>query len=90
MRISFDPAKSEKNAIERGLPFDMVADLQWGSTTIKIDTRHDYGEQRLQILGVIGERLYMVIATFRGDTVHVISLRKANKKEGIRYDEKKG
>jgi uncharacterized DUF497 family protein len=29
MKITFDPAKNARNILERGLPFDLVADLEW-------------------------------------------------------------
>lgn len=90
MRITFDPAKSAKNAIERGLPFDLVAEFQWETAVAEVDACFDYGEQRLQVLGMIGERLHMVVVTFREDAAHIISLRKANEKEVARYGKPRG
>jgi uncharacterized DUF497 family protein len=29
VKIEFDPAKSAKNAKERGLPFELTAELDW-------------------------------------------------------------
>jgi len=37
--------------------------------------------------GVIGNRLYCVVFTQRGDTMRVISLRKANAREARQYGE---
>ena len=88
MRITFDPSKSQRNALERGLPFEMVADLQWETALVQVDDRRDYGEKRLQVLGFIGVRLHMAVVTFRRDAVHVISLRKANEKEVARHGKK--
>lgn len=79
--ISFDPAKSHRNEVERGLPFSLVLDLDWSSALIKEDTRRDYGERRFQLLGLIQGRLHAVVFTPRRDKVHVISLRKANIRE---------
>ena len=79
--ISFDPAKSHRNQVERGLPFSLVLDLDWISALIKEDTRRDYGERRLQVLGLIRGRLHAMVFTPRHDRVHVISLRKANNRE---------
>ena len=79
--ISFDPAKSHRNEAERGLPFTLVLDLDWSSALIKEDTRREYGERRLQVLGLIHGRLHAVVFTPRHDKVHVISLRKANHRE---------
>ena len=79
--ISFDPDKSHRNEVERGLPFSLVLDLDWSSALIKEDTRRDYGERRLQVLGLIHGRLHAMVFTPRHDKVHVISLRKANNRE---------
>ena len=79
--ISFDLAKSHHNEVERGLPFSLVVDLDWSSALIKEDTRRDYGERRLQVLGLIHGRLHAMVFTPRHDKVHVISLRKANNRE---------
>lgn len=37
--------------------------------------------------GVIGDRLYCVVFTQRGDSMHIISMRKANKREAKSYVE---
>ncbi len=79
--ISFDSVKSHRNEVERGLPFSLVLDLDWSSALIKEDTRRDYGERRLQLLGLIRGRLHAMVFTPRHDKVHVISLRKANNRE---------
>ena len=46
MQISFDPAKSERNAAERELPFELAAEFDFeGALTVE-DKRRDYGETR--------------------------------------------
>ena len=45
------------------------------------DTRRDYGERRFLAYGPIESRLYVLVHTPREGRVHVISLRKANKRE---------
>jgi uncharacterized DUF497 family protein len=86
MRITYDPPKNGRNIVERKLPFDLVAELDWDTAIARDDTRHDYGERRVLVMGLIGTRLHVAVVTFRGDAVHVISLRKANKKEVRYYD----
>ncbi len=85
--ISFDPAKSLRNEIERGLPFSMVVDLEWATAWIKEDLRKDYGERRFQLLGHIQGRLHALVFTPRDDKAHVISLRKANAREVKYYEQ---
>ena len=88
MEISFDSAKSERNVIDRGLPFTLVGQMEWLGAVIKEDVRKSYGERRYLALGMIGGRLHAVVFTPRADKVHVISLRKANQREVKDYEQK--
>jgi uncharacterized protein len=49
------------------------------------DTRHDYGEDRYELLAKIDEVLFVVIYTFREEAIRIISARKANEREKKRY-----
>lgn len=86
MDISFDTAKSERNLATRGIAFEQAAEFEWDSVLIVEDLRRAYGEQRFQALGLINSRLHMLVFTPRARRAHVISLRKANKREVERYE----
>ena len=86
MNISYDLSKNEKNIAERGISFERVAEFEWSSALIVEDSRKDYGEPRFQALGFIGKRLHALVFTPRVGQVHVISLRKANRREVKRYE----
>ena len=90
MRLTFDPAKNARNVRERGLPFELVARLNWETALAMEDTRKDYGERRLRVLAFLGERLHAAVITRRGNAIHVISFRKASKREVRRYEEERG
>ena len=85
MGISFDPGKSQRNELERGLPFSLVEQLDWSTAWMVEDVRENYGERRYLVLGVIRERLHAIVFTPREGRVHVISLRKANQREVKQY-----
>jgi uncharacterized protein len=87
MDIEFDAEKSAKNAQERGLPFDLVADFDFETALVAHDVREDYGEDRFIAAGFIGERLHVVAYTMHGACLRVISLRKANAREVVRYEQ---
>lgn len=70
----------------RGLSFELACEFEWSTALIVEDVRRDYGERRFQALGRIGRRLHMLVFTPRAGTVHVISLRRANKREVTRYE----
>lgn len=86
MSISYDPGKNEKNVAERGISFERAADFEWSTALIVEDIRKDYGESRFQALGFIDKRLHVLTFTPRAGQVHVISLRKANKREVKRHE----
>jgi uncharacterized DUF497 family protein len=61
-----------------------------GTVLIMEDVRKDYGETRLQVLALMGGRLYAAVVTPRGEDLRFISFRKANRREVIRYSKKAG
>lgn len=86
--FTFDPVKNERNVRERGIAFSLVeAGFNFRSALVATDDRRNYGEVREVALGFIGERLHVLVFTMRGDTCHVISLRKANSREVRHYVE---
>ena len=90
MRLTFDPAKNARNLTERGLSFERVAELDWQTALSQEDTRKDYGETRVRVLAQLGPRLHVAVITVRGDAIHVISFRKANRKEVKWYEQETG
>jgi len=85
--ISCDPLKNCRNILIRGIPFAAVRDMEFDTAIAMPDRRRDYGEERWQVLGMINGRLHMLVFTWRGETMHVISLRKANKREVKGYEQ---
>ena len=86
MLVTFDPPKNARNIAERGIPFRLALRLDWSTALVAADLRKDYGEQRFQAVGYIGDRLHVLLFTPRVLAVHVISLRKANDREVARYE----
>ena len=83
---SFDPAKNKRNMALRCIPFDLAEQFEWDTALIVEDLRKDYGERRFQALGLIEGRLCALVFTPRAGKVHVISLRKASRRETKRYE----
>jgi uncharacterized protein len=84
MRITFDPAKSNKTLAERGLDFADAAFVFSGVTLEVEDTRKDYGELRIICYGFLAGRIVVVGYAPRGADRHVFSMRKANEREKVR------
>jgi uncharacterized protein len=85
--IGYDPGKSARNLAERGLPFSLAERFGWETALVAADERREYGEDRYQALGLIDGRLHALVFTPRGSSIHVISLRKANRREQQGYEE---
>jgi uncharacterized DUF497 family protein len=85
VKIEFDPAKSARNARERGLPFELTADLDSRAARVWLDQRREYGEQRYLALVPMTGRLYAVCYCLRNDARRIISFRKANRREEQLY-----
>jgi len=87
MKIEFDTEKNARNIELRGISFEEAAEFEWESAVIIPDTRRDYGEPRYRAFGFIEHRLHaLVFAPRREGAIRVISLRKANRREVLRYE----
>ena len=90
MEIVFDPAKREATLAARGLDFADAGQVFASLLVENRDDRFDYGEDRFITVGLLGERMVVVVWTPRGDDRQVISMRKANEREQRRYGKQMG
>lgn len=88
MEIDFDPEKSERNAKERGLPFELATEIFTSVNVTFEDNRADYGETRFITVGFIAGRMAVMVWTPRGTVSRIISMRYANGREIERYKTK--
>ncbi len=89
MLFGYDPQKSAWNVRERGLSFDRIGALDWEGAIVRRDTRKDYGEDRYQAMANgFDRRPYVVVFTMRGETMWIISFRRAHEKERLAYGKK--
>lgn len=85
MDYQFDPAKDSNNREKHGMSLAEAEFFEWESALVSEDTRRTYAEPRFEAIGYIDDRLHVMIFCLRGGAVRVISLRKANSREAIRY-----
>jgi uncharacterized DUF497 family protein len=85
MDIEFDEEKRRQTLEQRGLDFADAQALFEGPEFTFLDDREDYGEERFQTVGLLGERLVMVIWTPRGEARRIISMRKCNAREQRKF-----
>ena len=88
MKLQWDEAKRRETLRVRRLDFADLVRLDWSGAVDILDARMDYGEERRVATGYLDGRLVVVAYTLRGDTVRVISMRKANAREQRRYAER--
>lgn len=83
MRITYDPAKNERDIRERGLSFDRAGDFDFQTALIADYTRN--GEARRIAVGYLDKRLHLLCYIPRPDGIRVIRFRKTNKREAKLY-----
>lgn len=81
IKYEWDEGKCHQYLAKHDVDFDVIVALDWTSALVIEDRRMDYGEPRLRVLGLIGDRVHAVAVTPRTDALRVISLRKANARE---------
>lgn len=87
VRYEWDNGKAAENLRKHGVDFaDAIAALEDTSRLEEIDTRFEYGEERIQVIGVARDEVLFVIVTLRGEDIcRIISARKATRHEQDRY-----
>ncbi len=85
MKIEFDPEKSEKNRLQRELPFERAMEFDWENAIFFEDDRNLYPERRFIAVGYLDDRLHVLCFTPIAGGVRVISFRKANEREAKRH-----
>lgn len=82
-----DPVKAASNEAKHGLSFDLAARVFFDPLRIEAhDQSENYGEDRWATIGMAGNGLLYVVYTVRdGDTIRLISARKANERERKQY-----
>lgn len=84
--FEWDDAKAAANFRKHGVTFDQAAyafrdpfALEW------IDEGAVYGEERVILLGMSGGQILSVVFTERGESIRIISARRATKHEKNNY-----
>ncbi len=88
VQFEWNEAKRAGNLAKHGIDFVDAMEMFAAPMFVKSDERKDYGEPRWQGLGIVQGRLMVVAYTKREpNTVRIISLRKANRREKDFYQD---
>ncbi|MBI5202390.1 MAG: BrnT family toxin [Elusimicrobia bacterium] len=85
LAFEFDPDKSKANRIKHGVDLGWARRL-WGVRHVVFPTREVSGERRSVIVARVGALCYAAIFTKRGETVRLISCRRAGPKLETLYE----
>lgn len=83
LRYEWDEAKRAETLLEREVDFASMDYFDWETAVHQRSDRA--GEIHWATVGLIGNRLYHVVWTERGENIRIISLRKANSREAAAY-----
>jgi hypothetical protein len=83
--VTWDETKRQANLRNHGLDFVGCEAVFDGPIVTREDAREAYGEQRINLLGWLHGHVIHMTYTERGETLHVISLRRATRHEAQRY-----
>ncbi len=81
MRFTWDEVKRKRNLKDHGLDFADAPRVFHGATFTYEDDRFRYDEQRFVTLGLLRGIPVSIVHTETKDRIHVISFRKATKRE---------
>ena len=88
MTVEWDPAKARSNRKKHGVNFADAAVALEDEMALTIEDRSSRGEKRFVTLCCDPhERVIVVVFTLRGETVRIISARKATGREQKVYEE---
>lgn len=91
VEFEWDSEKSDRCFAERGFDFAFVVRaFADPGRDVFTDERWEYGESRYILRGRIGGRLFVVVFTYRGSRVRIISARKANSREIADHERRTG
>ena len=88
MNFEWDEDKNQENIRKHGFDLADAWEIFEAPMLAYLDTKEDYDEDRWSGIGLLGNRIVIVVFTERGeDTIRIISLRKALKHERKKFEE---
>lgn len=88
MEFEYDPEKSQTNKTKHGLDFDEAQRIWEDMDRLEVPARIVDGEDRSLMIGQVSDRIWTAVFTRRGETIRLISVRRAHKNEEDLYGRK--
>ena len=88
MCFEWDEEKAAANVAKHGIRFDYAARVFLDPHRIEMpDDREEYGEVRYKTIGMVDNRVLVVVYTIRNGNIRLISARRAERYEQRQYHE---
>ena len=84
-KFEFDTHKSCTNFDKHGINF-VAAQVLWEDPDFLQVKAKSEGEQRYLVIGVIAEKYWSAVITYRSDIIRIISVRRSRKAEVSLYE----
>ena len=86
LSFEWDNEKADENYANHGVSFGFAKLVFEDPFAVeRIDDRHDYGEERFILIGTARTDVLFVVYTERGESIRLISARRATKQESDDY-----
>lgn len=83
--FEFDPAKSESNRVKHGIDFVEAQSLWNDPMLVEIPAKTE-DEPRYLLIGLINDKHWSAVITYRGANIRLISVRRARTEEVRLYE----
>ena len=83
--FEFDLAKSDSNLVKHGIDF-VEAQALWGDPMLLEIPARTEDEPRFLVIGLIEEKHWSAVITYRGVNIRLISVRRARAEEVALYE----
>jgi len=89
MTFEWDPEKAQRNCKKHGISFADAVEVLSDEYAITIEDRSSQEQRHMTIgLDALG-RMLVVVYTWRGESIRIISARKATSRERVHYGEQR-
>ena len=85
MEFEFDPKKSDSNKNKHGIDFVAAQEL-WNDVDLLEIPAKTTDEVRFLVIGIIDEKHWTGIITYRNDNIRIVSVRRARNEEIELYE----
>ena len=90
MKFDWDEAKRHENILKHGIDFADIPEVFDGPMLVRLDTRHDYSEDRWIGMGLLRSAVAVVVYVEweDEDTIRIISARRATRHESRDFSDR--